>query len=61
MVAEGTRNVYIRVRDMAPEKLKNMEETLRQKFKVIYVTEDILKTLIKRQEQIRKPMLLCLS
>ena len=45
MVAEGTRNVYIRVRGMAPENLKKMEETLRQKFKVIYVTEDILKTL----------------
>jgi acetoin utilization protein AcuB len=45
MVAEGTRNVYIRVRGMEPENLKKMEETLRQKFKVIYVTEDVLKTL----------------
>jgi acetoin utilization protein AcuB len=45
MVAEGTRNVYIRVRDMEPENLKKLEETLRQKFKVIYVTEDVLKTL----------------
>lgn len=45
MVAEGTRNVYIRVRDMAPEDLKKMEQVLRQKFKVLYVAEDILKTL----------------
>jgi acetoin utilization protein AcuB len=45
MVVEGTRNVYIRVRGMEPENLKKMEETLRQKFKVIYVTEDVLKTL----------------
>jgi acetoin utilization protein AcuB len=45
MVAEGTRNVYIRVRDMAPEDLKKLEQELRQKFKVLYVAEDILKTL----------------
>jgi acetoin utilization protein AcuB len=45
MVVEGTRNVYIRVRGMEPDNLKKMEETLRQKFKVIYVTEDVLKTL----------------
>jgi acetoin utilization protein AcuB len=45
MVAEGTRNVYIRVRGMAPEGLKEMEKVLRQKFKVIYVAEDILKIL----------------
>ncbi len=45
MVAEGTRNVYIRVRDMAPDDLKKLEKELRQKFKVLYVAEDILKTL----------------
>jgi acetoin utilization protein AcuB len=45
MVAEGTRNVYIRVRDMAPEELKKLEQELRQRFKVLYVAEDILKTL----------------
>jgi acetoin utilization protein AcuB len=45
MVVEGTRNVYIRVRGMEPDNLKKLEETLRQKFKVIYVTEDVLKTL----------------
>jgi acetoin utilization protein AcuB len=45
MVAEGTRNVYIRVRDMAAEDLKKLEQVLRQKFKVLYVAEDILKTL----------------
>lgn len=45
MVAEGTRNVYIRIRDMQPEALRAMEERLRQKFKVLYVAEDILKTL----------------
>jgi acetoin utilization protein AcuB len=45
MVAEGTRNVYIRVRDMGPEELKKMEQALRLKFKVIYVTEDVLKTI----------------
>jgi acetoin utilization protein AcuB len=45
MVAEGTRNVYIRVRGMEPEALKNMEATLRRKSKVIYVTEDVLKTI----------------
>jgi acetoin utilization protein AcuB len=45
MVAEGTRNVYIRVQDMAPEVLKKLEQALRQKFKVLYVAEDILKTL----------------
>ncbi len=44
MVAEGTRNVYIRVRGLQPEDLKRMEKALRDKFKVLYVTEDILKT-----------------
>jgi len=45
MVTEGTRNVYIRVRGMEPEDIKKMENVLRQKFKVLYVAEDILKTL----------------
>ena len=45
MVTEGTRNVYIRVRGMEAEDLKKMENVLRQKFKVLYVAEDILKTL----------------
>lgn len=45
MVAEGTRNVYIRVRNMEPEQLKKMDQALRQKFKVIYMVEDILKTI----------------
>ena len=45
MVTEGTRNVYIRVRGMEAEDLKKMENVLRQKFKVMYVAEDILKTL----------------
>jgi acetoin utilization protein AcuB len=45
MVAEGTRNVYIRVRDLAPEELKKLEQELRQRFNVLYVAQDILKTL----------------
>ena len=45
MAAEGSRNVYIRIRDMAPEELSTMEKVLRKKFKVLYVAEDILKTL----------------
>ena len=45
MAAAGSRNVYIRIRDMAPEKLGTIEKVLRQKFKVLYVAEDILKTL----------------
>ena len=45
MAAEGSRNVYIRIRDMAPEKLSTMEKVLRKKFKVLYVAEDVLKTL----------------
>ena len=45
MAWEGTRNVYIRIRDMAPEDLTSLEKLLRQKFKVLYVARDILKTL----------------
>jgi acetoin utilization protein AcuB len=45
MVAEGTRNVYIRVRDMSAEELKKMDQALRQKCKVLYLAEDILKTI----------------
>jgi acetoin utilization protein AcuB len=45
MAAEGSRNVYIRIRDMAPEDLTRIEQALRQKFKVLYVAGDILKTI----------------
>lgn len=45
MALEGTRNVYIRIRDMNPEELQNIEKVLRKKFKVLYVAEDVLKTL----------------
>jgi acetoin utilization protein AcuB len=45
MVAEGSRNVYIRIRDMASEDLDRIEQALRRKFKVLYVAGDILKTL----------------
>jgi len=45
MVAEGTRNVYIRLRNMPSEDLKKLEQALRQKFNVLYLAEDILKEL----------------
>ncbi len=45
MAAEGSRNVYIRIRDMAPEELDQIEQVLRKNFKVLYVAGDILKTL----------------
>jgi acetoin utilization protein AcuB len=45
MVAEGTRNVYIRVKDLPTEDLKKLEQDLRQNFKVLYVAQDILKIL----------------
>jgi acetoin utilization protein AcuB len=45
MAAEGSRNVYIRIRDMASEDLDRIEQALRRKFKVLYVAGDILKTL----------------
>jgi acetoin utilization protein AcuB len=45
MAAAGSRNVYIRIRDMAPAELSHIEKVLRQKFKVLYVAADILKTL----------------
>lgn len=45
MAAEGSRNVYIRIRDLAPEALQKLEETLRQRYEVLYVAKDILKTL----------------
>jgi acetoin utilization protein AcuB len=45
MAAEGSRNVYIRIRDMASAELHKIEQVLRKKFKVLYVAEDVLKTL----------------
>ncbi len=45
MAAEGSRNVYIRIRDMASEDLDRIEQALRRKFKVLYVAGDILKTI----------------
>lgn len=45
MAAEGTRNVYIRIRDLEPAALQKLEEALRQKYKVLYVAKDILKTI----------------
>lgn len=45
MAAEGTRNVYIRIRDLAPEDLQKLEEALRRKYKLLYVAKDILKTI----------------
>ncbi|AEB08171.1 CBS and ACT domain-containing protein [Desulfobacca acetoxidans] len=44
MAVEGTRNVYIRIRNLPQEDLENLEKTLRQKFRVIYMVKDILKT-----------------
>jgi acetoin utilization protein AcuB len=45
MAAEGGRNVYFRIRGMTPEQSSTLEKILRKKFKVLYVAEDILKTL----------------
>ncbi len=45
MAQEGSRNVYIRIRDLAPEALEKLEKELRQKYQVLYVAKDILKTL----------------
>ena len=45
MAQEGSRNVYIRIRELAPEALDKLEKELRQKFQVVYVARDILKTL----------------
>jgi len=44
MAVEGTRNVYIRIRNLPQEDLENLEKTLRQNFRVIYMVKDILKT-----------------
>ena len=44
MAAAGGRNVYFRIRGMTPEQ-SSPRKILRQKFKVLYVAEDILKTL----------------
>jgi len=45
MAQEGSRNVYIRIRDLEPEALEKLEKELRQKYQVLYVAKDILKTL----------------
>ena len=45
MAAESGRNVYFRIRGMTPEQSSTLEKILRKKFKVLYVAEDILKTL----------------
>jgi len=45
MAPEGYRNVYIRIRDLAPEALQQLETVLRQKYRVLYMAKDILKTL----------------
>lgn len=45
MASEGSRNVYFRIRDMAAEALQILEKELRGNFNVLYVAEDILKTL----------------
>ncbi len=45
MAPEGSRNVYIRIRDLAPDQLQKLEEVLRGKYRVLYVAKDILKTL----------------
>jgi acetoin utilization protein AcuB len=36
----GFRRVYIRIRDMAPEKLKALERELRERFDLIYMIQD---------------------
>ena len=45
MAPEGHRHVYIRVRNVAPEALEQLEAVLRQKYQVLYVARDILKTI----------------
>ncbi|MGQ9921285.1 MAG: CBS and ACT domain-containing protein [Desulfobacca sp.] len=43
MAQEGRRNVYIRIRELAPEALEKLEKELRQKYQVLYIAKDILK------------------
>ncbi len=45
MAAEGYRNVFIRIRNMDPQSLEQLEEALRQKFQVLYMAKDLLKPL----------------
>ncbi|MFZ5587311.1 MAG: CBS and ACT domain-containing protein [Thermodesulfobacteriota bacterium] len=42
MCEENTRNVFIRIADMAPDKLKALQEELEREFTVLYVTHDEL-------------------
>lgn len=42
MCEESTRNVFIRIADMAPDKLKGLQEELEREFSVLYVTHDEL-------------------
>jgi acetoin utilization protein AcuB len=42
MCEEGTRNVYIRVADMAPDKLKALQDDLEANFTVTHVSRDEL-------------------
>lgn len=45
MCPEGTRNVYIRVGPMPPERLTALQEELEREFTVLYVTHDELSDL----------------
>lgn len=45
MAAEGYRNVFIRIRNLDPQPLQQLEEVLRQKFRVQYMVKDLLKPL----------------
>jgi acetoin utilization protein AcuB len=42
MCEEGTRNVFIRIADMAPDKLAPLQAELEREFTVLYVTHDEL-------------------
>jgi acetoin utilization protein AcuB len=42
MCEENTRNVFIRIADMAPDKLKALQAELEREFTVLYVTHDEL-------------------
>jgi len=42
---EGYRDVYIRIQDLPPDRLKTLESVLKSKFKVNYMVKDILKAI----------------
>ena len=42
MCDENTRNVFIRIADMAPDKMRGLQEELEREFTVLYVTHDEL-------------------